>query len=290
MYKDKHNIITGAAKSHDLLYLSIRNSEIDKEGVSHSLLGAYYQGERHYVSDTPWDTVAMSVVHKPVEKMIIMSPNGDVLTHVNGIVEMEHIHNVDISLKGLAEISGYAYACGMKRQVFKRISDNTWMSMSAPVPEKRSGVIGFEAISGFDENDIYAVGWQGEIWKYNGLEWIQKVSPTNQILTSVACADDGMVYICGRKGMLIKGKDDQWEILSSNDNNDDFWDVHYFKGKVYVSSLSAIYEVVDDGLKMLRLEDVPGTCMHLTSADGIMWSIGIQDLLSFDGEQWQRIE
>ena len=57
---------------------------------------------------------------------------------------------------------------------------------------------GFEAIAGFGEENIYAVGWRGEIWQRKDDGWIQRDSPANVILTGVCCTDDGYVYICGR--------------------------------------------------------------------------------------------
>ena len=37
-------------------------------------------------------------------------------------------------------------------------------------------------------------------------------------------------------------------------------------------------------------EDFPRTCFKLTSAEGVMWSIGAQDLMKFDGKAWSRVE
>jgi len=37
-------------------------------------------------------------------------------------------------------------------------------------------------------------------------------------------------------------------------------------------------------------DDKPATCLRLTAADGVMWSIGAKDVLSFDGKTWTRID
>jgi hypothetical protein len=44
-----------------------------------------------------------------------------------------------------------------------------------------------------------------------------------------------------------------------------------------------IPEAVDFG------DDTPSTCHRLTSAEGVLWSVGAEDLFSFDGTTWQRI-
>jgi hypothetical protein len=61
--------------------------------------------------------------------------------------------------------------------------------------------------------ELYAVGWQGEIWHYDGEKWHQLPSPTKLVLVDVCCAGDGTVYACGREGLLLKGRDQTWEIV-----------------------------------------------------------------------------
>ncbi len=59
----------------------------------------------------------------------------------------------------------------MKRQVYRRGGERRWTDMSAPFPKPRE-TAGFEAIDGYSSNEIYAVGWSGEIWQFNGKKWI----------------------------------------------------------------------------------------------------------------------
>ena len=50
------------------------------------------------------------------------------------------------------------------------------------------------------ERDLVAVGWEGEIWRFDGTQWQQVESPTNRILTCVCTDDDGLSFAGGRNG------------------------------------------------------------------------------------------
>ncbi|MBN0749583.1 hypothetical protein JTM00_36600, partial [Pseudomonas aeruginosa] len=94
------------------------------------------------------------------------------------------------NMRGVACIDGVAYACGMDRQVYRRFYENDWRAIDsgARPPAGSEAVVGFEAIGGFGAREIYAVGWDGEIWQYYGKRWQPRESPTNLILTAICCA------------------------------------------------------------------------------------------------------
>lgn len=73
--------------------------------------------------------------------------------------------------------------------------------------------MGFEDIAGFSSGDIYAVGWGGEIWRYEKGQWRRLRSPVASNLNAVCCAPDGYVYVAGDDGAFLKGLDDKWEVI-----------------------------------------------------------------------------
>ncbi len=54
--------------------------------------------------------------------------------------------------------------------------------------------MGFEAIDGYSSEALYAVGWAGEVWKFDGAKWSQAPKLTDAVLTAVCCAPDNVVY------------------------------------------------------------------------------------------------
>ena len=38
-----------------------------------------------------------------------------------------------------------------------------------------------------------------------------------------------------------------------------------------------------------RVSNAPATCNHLSSRDGIMWSIGAKDIVEFNGKRWKTV-
>jgi hypothetical protein len=285
----KENLYSrGAARFKDLVYLSMKDRKLDRKSVLHSRLIAIDNGEWAPLGDLNWATAGMCIVKKPAEKMVAVSPQGEVFTSVRGKRTKEKISPKPVDLRCCAAIGGYAYAAGMKNQVFRRTAEGKWKANHPPA-DKKDNLIGFEAIDGFDENEIYAVGWKGQIWQLTKKKWMKRSSPTKVVLTSVECAPDNNVYICGQDGTLLRGRNENWEKLSQNNIRDDFWDICWFKNKLYVASMSTIYSL--NGGKLIPVDfgkDAPKSCYKLTEAEGVMWSVGQEDLFSFDGKKWTR--
>lgn len=284
--------VTGAARFRDLVYLCVQDKELCKDDVVHSRLVAFDQGELAPAGDvTNWNTAAMCVVKKPKEKMIAISEDGDVLTYVGGSVKEEVIKPKPTVLRGMGVVDGYAVVCGMKRQVYKRTGENSWTAMHAPAPAAKENA-GFEDICGFSEKEMYAAGWEGEIWEWDGSKWLNRASPTNVILTGICCGGDEKVYVCGQDGTLIRGRHGVWEIIELENMTDDFWDVCWFKDRIYLATMTMLFEY-RRGEFFLPVEfgdDAPETCYRLTAADGVLWSIGSGDVFSFDGTHWTRAD
>ncbi|KQX27884.1 hypothetical protein ASD05_28095 [Variovorax sp. Root434] len=194
-------------------------------------------------------------------------------------------------IRNAREIGGHVHACGSKRQVFRRVGDRQWVDMSAP-PAAQTEVFGFEALDGYAENEIYAAGWGGEIWRYDGSAWTQCGSPTNVILTAVCCAGDGTVYVGGQGGVLVSGRGDVWASVAWEDEvTADLWDLCWFRDRLYVATMSQLYTLDADRLVPVDYGGMGRvTCYSLSVAQGVLWSVGKADVASFDGTTWQKYD
>ncbi|AKV00171.1 hypothetical protein AKJ09_06834 [Labilithrix luteola] len=282
----RDNLITGgAARYSDLVYLSLEDKGLKKKGKAHTRLGSIDGGEVGTVADVAWRTAGCCVVHKPKEQFVAVSPDGRVLTYVGGEKLDERIEGAT-EIRGARAIDGYAYAFGMNREVFFRGKAKQWTAMHA-TPARNNEVVGFEDLAG-DGKLLYAVGWEGEIWRYAKKVWAQVESPTSKILSAVVKTDDAF-FACGQGGTLLRGDDDGWTQLKSG-VGEDLWDLCWFEGALYASSMSNVYRLDGDSLAVVPRGKGTFDAYRLTSAQGVMWSVGQKNVLSLQDGKWTRLE
>ncbi|MFG3532876.1 hypothetical protein ACGF8B_40165 [Streptomyces sp. NPDC047917] len=292
------SIGTGVVRYSDLSYLIVTNDAAVSEGYTDSLLFSLDHGTWG-AGTVEWPACSGTVCHAPAERYLVLGTDGSVRASGGGAVKEEApiaSCGVDPRKRGpLREVRGIAkgraYAVGTCRQAYVRDGEDQWkcIDQSAQVGDTPITDTSFESIDGFSEQEIYTVGREGEIWKYDGSFFAQQNSPTNLALYKVRCASDGFAYACGQLGTLLRGRDDQWELIEHESTKEDLWGMEVFGGKLYVSSTHFVYRLEDGKLKPVDFgDDVPQTCYHLSAADGIMWSIGPKDVMEFDGSNWKR--
>jgi len=281
--------IRGAARYHDLLYVLSKGKKLLEQDISHTSAICVDQGDWADAEDTAWDSTAIAVAKTPTERLVFVGEDGDVCTYVGGKSTSEKIEPAPKLIRNAKTIDGFVVVCGMLRQVFQRIDEGKWKDISAPLP-KAGEKVGFEAIDGYSLKELYTVGWAGEIWQFDGFRWVDRNSPTNLILSSICCAQDDVVYLGGQRGILIQGRNDSWEITKWEEEVDvDIWDLCWFKGRLYVATMTALF--ILDKNKLVEVDFgalVVSSCYSLTKSEGVLWSVGNSDVLSFDGNKWVR--
>ncbi|MCY1293798.1 hypothetical protein D9M70_430690 [compost metagenome] len=189
-------------------------------------------------------------------------------------------------IRSVATIDGRAFAVGLRGIAYRFDGPGHWVRIDEGLPDSFNA----QAIHGFSEEELYAVGREGAIWLYDGQGWQSCESPTSVTLTSVKCTPGGVVYAAGHRGVLLQGRQHQWRVIDQSETGDDIWDLEWFMDQLYVSTLSNVYLLKDDQLEPVNFGgDRPGSCYQLSAAEGVMWSNGEFDLMSFDGTQWSRI-
>jgi hypothetical protein len=103
---------------------------------------------------------------------------GDVEEHVDG--EGPDGPGRRGPIRDLKLIAGVPYAVGMSRQVYRRDGAYNWTHQDEGTlaPKGVVTLSGFNALDGPAESCIYAVGFNGEIWRRLNGGWQQLDSPT----------------------------------------------------------------------------------------------------------------
>ena len=194
-------------------------------------------------------------------------------------------------MRSLRLVDHTLYAVGMRRQVFAKRPGEGWSEVGSALKAKDAAgpVMGFESVDGFGD-EVYAVGWEGEIALRGNDTWELLDAPTNRILTGVACASSGVVYACGQRGTLLVGRRSEWTNIEASGVSEDLWDLAWYKEHLYSASLRSVYILEQEKLVRVDMEDATTTsCYHLSVAGDFLCSVGAQAIGIFDGEEWRAI-
>jgi hypothetical protein len=274
----------------------VSNDEMREQGAPFFFLTARRGTEWLEGGGGPWDAYALVSTKYPLEQLAVIGPHGNVHLTGSGDRHQEYIEDGSLTprnvglLRGANTIDGLAWVCGMKKQVYQRTDANRWQCVSKDIVGGE-GVHGFEAIDGFSATDVYAVGWNGEVWHFDGIAWHKKEVATDVILTEVCCAGNGVVYALGRGQQFLLGRDNHWQVTSL-DLPTDLISLCWFQDALYAASAADIFKLTADGTfePVVIPGDRPTTCGKLAVGTGIMLSAGERDWFTFDGTDWKRID
>jgi len=196
------------------------------------------------------------------------------------------------SIRGVRAIDDSLYLVGMGRLVMERVNVGQWRDMSPKGDQVKGQVVGFEDIGGFSSEEVYAVGWQGEIWWRDKMKWRQVDSPVSANLNSIACGAEGVVYIVGDDGVMLEGRRETWKVIDTG-KSENLLDVAVFKQQIFAVTDFSILRLSPDG----RLvpadnfidDDRPSTCLHLLDCPDAVFSMGPSDLFRLTDGPWERL-
>jgi len=155
----------------------------------------------------------------------------------------------------------------MIRTVLSFSNDNVWFSPGGPImvhwdgTEYQSYVDDYEVIQdncvemwGLNSTNIYRVGYEGTIVKFNGSEFIPMTSPTTVDLRDVWGDPSGEhVYACGYgatlPSVLLKLKNGTWNIAyQANDQDWSTDTIWAFNSRVWTDDPNKIYVASGNGI------------------------------------------
>ena len=254
----------------------------------------------------PWEARGISYQEYPGPHGIVMGPFGQIRVSAPQGNTDESVALDDRGpsglgvLRDLRAIGQHAYAVGMNRQCYRRtcgadpLTDGAWERQDSGVVSfgPPDTIVGFNSIDGFAEDDIYAVGWRGETWHYDGKAWKQAESVTNLKLERVVCGSQGTVFAVGQAGVIIRGARAGWAQIEQHKTNEQFWGATWYRGRLWISTLTNLYVLnEDDSLESVSLPlEEPLTCGWLMTAEGVLWSVGSHHIFSsVDGQYWTQL-
>jgi len=285
-----------AVAKRDRVYILSFLDALEEKGENVTKVLRWSGVWNHWIVD--WAVGAICVLEHPELQVLSMGLGGRIdLRAVSGRTEEEVDTGKDGPpyrglLRDMRVIERQVYVTGMARQVYQRLGKGQWARFDQGVLAERGKAkgIGFNSIHGFSRKAIYAVGWKGEIWRFDGRIWRPIASPTNLILERVVCVPPKTVYACGQAGVLLQGQGDEWRVIEHAATEDDFWGMEWFNGALWLATHDAIFKLVEKELEPVGMgTGDPLTCGWLDANDGVLWSVGPEDLAYFDGEKWSEV-
>jgi hypothetical protein len=230
----------------------------------------------------------------PKPHVVAVSANGGVYVTGSGDSYMERIVSAvdDGPKRGailrLKQIGAHLYACGNGRTVCRREGQDRWSTLRSAVPEahlfEREG---FDDLDGFSEEDIYAAGGDGDIWRFDGRTWQRCGFPSNLPLSAVCCAGDGSVYVGGLLGTLFKGRGGRWSKIHEGELFLPFKDLVWYDGRVWCTNDYGLWTIEGDTCTPAPVSSEITVCAgHLSTRDGVLLVAGRGGAAFFRDGQW----
>ncbi|UOD30516.1 hypothetical protein INH39_01835 [Massilia violaceinigra] len=229
---------------------------------------------------------------------------------IDQLLDMSTYNGLIGIINKLVRVAGKIYALGDYRKIYRRIGFEQWIELGTeghgvPPPayindeDDSSMEYGFEDMSGFSSDDMYAVGGEGDVWRFDGAKWHQCPVPTNASLKTVCCAGDGVVYITEINGTVWAGRTDTWRRIAGADISpayapvDSFW----FNDRLYLGGQEGIWTVDAINGRVVRLQEIETDAPNVTNSGRLDISVDGNFLLTagpygaciHDGTAWRRL-
>ena len=306
-----YTMVDCIVRSRDIFYFSLCEdpSELDEEsGEDVWLKRRIACWIKTLPADQQWgnldfddaDDYHLCVAYVPVEKLIAIEEDGYVYALGSGSHEMEWRLGDWCGggiLRGAVTrsrtIDGHAYMAGGGRTVAVRKDRNMFVPLMEGLPyddDDDFELAGFEDIDGFNANDIYCVGGEGDAWHFDGTNWAQFQLPDSIDLNSVCCAGDGQVYISGYQGTTFRGRGNKWERIHKGKMTIPFKDMVWHEGQIWCTNDYGLWQILDGKIVAADVDSEIAVCSgHLSSHDGVLLLAGSSGAAFKENGIWEKI-
>lgn len=279
------NFVRGCLGRNGRLLLQLSDRKLSQRKVSHSFFMTWENGHLSAPVRADWSAAAVVFADWPDAEFVAVGEGGQILKlRRDGSTDESTIFAGKVTargpIRGAASIGDALYVVGAAHQAFKISTPLTVTDLSIPVSLTRAqpDSVGLEAIAAFGENEIYAAGWEGEIWLYEGGNWSRVGGPTSLILTAIVCAPDESVYVVGQRGSLLRGRRNQWTVIDTPAIRENLWSAAWFMDRLFTSSSQQLFGLGQGELRSIELPEQPETFFWLDANTDRMLSVGADDV------------
>jgi hypothetical protein len=289
----KSSFVTGAPVQADCGWVVMTMDELDGQDVDHSAIlwfedGAFY-------------SICLQMFHS--KHVAWLAGQGQaVAVGVNGeccVVNREGQFTKEFvtqsarnprnagQIRAATQLGPEVIAVGMRGQVYRRSAEGNWTDMMQGLPIGRREIAGFECVLAVASDEIYAAGWDGALWRFDGERWRRINSPTDRIISSLCLGADGQARGCGLGGLLIEGRGDVWRAVRRPAVSEDVWSIAATGESCLISSLRNLYRWEGQGIDLVGRDETGARSFGLLRADGdLLWAFGQKDLISLVDGRW----
>jgi hypothetical protein len=292
------SFLVGCAAFHDLLFCAKERDDNAANDIVIANFFAWDAGQWGLFKESVfWAPIAMATF-KPDggRRVIVASGNRGEIWECRMSPMEETTGEISTTqptlVRNLAVVEDVIYAVGMARIVYRRDPSGHWQSVGPSAPLPTDGVAGFNDLAAASATEMYAVGWEGEIWCYDGAGWSSIDSPTSEHLRSVCHAHDEKFYAVGYNGAMVRGRGETWELVETG-RAETLMDVCACDGVIYVVTDFEILKLTEEGLvpaeNFADPGDQPGSCLYLLTVPDGVFSMGTKDIFLYSQGTWRRV-
>lgn len=134
----------------------------------------------------------------------------------------------------VGDLGGGAWAAGRGGSIYRWSLGHGWERVDSPTNKD------LRSIAGFREDNVWFVGNNGEIIKWNGTQFVKLDSQTTEDLHSIAFGPQGTGWVVGKNGLILQQNGDFWQKTAS--------EVRENLNSIWVGNNNSAWAVGDNGV------------------------------------------
>jgi hypothetical protein len=286
-------VITGVSLGPDACCLILR----DKADYS---LVRWAAGTRHALGIPIKEPCFVARFQAGRRRIYVANARGDGLevdSELTGTFMMDEIWRAPPGPKQIGQLTrlntvgNQLVAVGMGRQVYVKAA--RWIRQDTGIlhanPISAADVRAIFDVDGATAQDLWAVGYKGEVHHFAGGTWTETQAETNGVLAAVhRIPESGEVWVGGSWGALFRRDGDAWTRVGDKRIDGDVNHLASLGGTLFVGTPTKVYRMIQGEIGPTHLAEESVGPLH--AGDGALWSFGRKPAWTRDGETWTAFD